>query len=254
MLQVINYCQMSLKRSSLYQINVVYDEHVHSEYHPNNKDIWAEHGKSYNVHQNGFAKSKNSFHSIYSNFVFNSNQYRNQIVRFKLKILKKLCIFIVGLTNNSSYYDKEFYSTKVNQPCDKYYVFDGHSKQVKNHIITKWTKCANKHLSFKTGDEIVLELDFFHHVVTFYKNRNFIGVIANEIDMNNVDYRLAAHCRLKTESLKLKKISVHVRYDQHNSTFYIVQLKFYVVCFVELNKMCLLFGVEKMLKLKECYQ
>ena len=194
---------------------------------------WGVKGENLTIdEENPFTVSKtdgSDWQSIYSLQTFNYKKYKNKCIQFKIKIEKSnFNQIIIGVIDNTRVVNNWFISKQDDKKTDdkdkdkkdkasedkdkekektsKFYAIYGMNGWRNSHTTDytwqhDWSK-KMKYFQFKTGDEIILELNFFMKRLRFHRNNRYIGTIFENIDCHkHTKYRLAISLIHKEDKL-----------------------------------------------------
>ena len=152
---------------------------------------------SNNNHNRVIHSTHCNFWSTYTLQTFNSKEYGNCSIKFKLKINtsneNSSSGLYVGITNNNQIKDY-FQSTKsINNQKNIYYSIDGFDGTVQSHATGYKEQQFNFESILRNNDVIIFELNFIEKSIKFYKNDKYLGILFDNIDLvyNNdtINYR-----------------------------------------------------------------
>lgn len=193
------------------EVACIYDKDY--DYDLRYMDIWSTNDTfSYRIEDNFVTMTEKRASSIHLTPIFNSDFYKNKIIRCKMIA----CSIVIGFSNKCKLPDSELI---FDRDC-KYYCVDGFDSEIRSHSMKYWQP-FKKNVRYSSDDTIILELNFVDNQIILYKNDRFICILFDNIDTNNVDYQLTVRASRKHETFEIFYCSVFEKkfsFDKRKNT------------------------------------
>ena len=126
----------------------------------------------------------------------------------KIVNINNLNQLLIGFGNNVNEYNTWFgQSTKKQDIAYRFNAYDGNSTK---HKLPNWQYNQSNNPFVKSNDILTLELNLIDNNIKLYKNNRYIATLFDNIQIKNVNYRLAVSLYRIDYCIKLLSM---IKYD-----------------------------------------